>query len=60
MIERKFNINFFSKGDSRNAEEAGILGAIVGSFFVILVAIIVAFPVGVMSAIYLEEFAPKN
>ena len=32
MIERKFNINFFSKGDSRNAEEAGILGAIVGSF----------------------------
>ena len=60
MIERKFNINFFSKGDSRNAEEAGILGAIMGSFFVILVAIIVAFPVGVMSAIYLEEFAPKN
>ena len=60
MIERKFNLNFFSKGDSRNAEEAGILGAIVGSFFVILVAIIVAFPVGVMSAIYLEEFAPKN
>ena len=58
--ERKFNINFFYKGDSRNAEEAGILGAIVGSFFVILVAIIVAFPVGVMSAIYLEEFAPKN
>ena len=60
MIERKFNINFFYKGDSRNAEEAGILGAIVGSFFVILVAITVAFPVGVMSAIYLEEFAPKN
>ena len=60
MIERKFNINFFYKGDSRNAEEAGILGAIVGSFFVMLVAIIVAFPVGVMSAIYLEEFAPKN
>ena len=60
MIERKFNITFFYKGDSRNAEEAGILGAIVGSFFVILVAIIVAFPVGVMSAIYLEEFAPKN
>ena len=60
MIERKFNLNFFSKGDSRNAEEAGILGAIVGSFFVLLVAIIVAFPVGVMSAVYLEEFAPKN
>jgi phosphate transport system permease protein len=60
MIERKFNINFFSNGDSRNAEEAGILGAIVGSFFVLLVALIVAFPVGVMSAVYLEEFAPKN
>ena len=60
MIKREFNINFFSSGDSRNSEEAGILGAIVGSFLVLVVTIIASFPLGVMSAIYLEEFAPKN
>ncbi len=60
MIERKFNINFFLKGDSRNAEEAGILGALVGSLLALMVTIIVSFPLGVLSAIYLEEFAPKN
>ena len=60
MIERKFNVSFFSNGDSRNSEEAGILGAMVGSFLALMVTIIAAFPLGVMSAIYLEEFAPKN
>ena len=60
MIEKKFNVIFFSNGDSRNSEEAGILGAMVGSFLALMVTIIAAFPLGVMSAIYLEEFAPKN
>ena len=60
MIERKFNVSFFSNGDSRNSEEAGILGAMVGSFLALMVTVIAAFPLGVMSAIYLEEFAPKN
>ena len=60
MIEKKFNVSFFSNGDSRNSEEAGILGAIVGSFLALMVTIVAAFPLGVMSAIYLEEFAPKN
>ena len=60
MIEKKFNDSFFSNGDSRNSEEAGILGAMVGSFLALMVTIIAAFPLGVMSAIYLEEFAPKN
>ena len=60
MIKREFNINFFSSGDSRNSEQAGILGAIVSSFLVLVVTIIASFPLGVMSAIYLEEFAPKN
>ena len=60
MIEKKINVSFFSNGDSRNSEEAGILGAIVGSFLALMVTIVAAFPLGVMSAIYLEEFAPKN
>ena len=47
-------------GDSREPELAGIGGALVGSFLSILVCIALALPIGVMSAVYLEEFAPKN
>jgi len=56
----KFNTEFFTNGDSREPEQAGILGAMIGSFFVILVCIGVAMPLGVGTAIYLQEFAPKN
>ena len=59
-VERKFNTTFFSVADSREPEQAGILGAVVGSALTLLVTLVLAFPVGVMSAIYLEEFAPKN
>jgi phosphate transport system permease protein len=54
------NFNFLSSGDSREPEQAGILGAFMGSMFTMLVTIVLALPLGVMSAIYLEEFAPKN
>ena len=60
MINRTFNSNLFTKGDSRNAEEAGILGALMGSFFALLVCLCISFPLGVMASVYLEEFAPKN
>lgn len=56
----KFNMPFFQNGDSREAEQAGIFASTVGSFFTILVCIMLAFPLGVATAIYLEEFAPKN
>ena len=59
-IERKFNWSFFFSSNSREAEIAGVWGAIVGSFWTMLVTFLLAFPVGVMAAIYLEEFAPKN
>ena len=58
--EKKWNIEFFTTGDSRNPETAGIGGAIVGSSLTLLVTLLLAFPVGVAAAIYLEEFAPKN
>jgi phosphate transport system permease protein len=60
MVETAFNWRFFFSGDSREAELAGIWGAAVGSFWTMLVTFCLAFPVGVMAAIYLEEFAPKN
>ena len=59
-IETKFNWRFFSSGNSREAELAGILGAVVGSFWTMLVTLVLACPVGVFAALYLEEFAPKN
>ena len=59
-IKLKFNTNFFSNGDSRDPERAGILGAIVGSFYALLIAFLISFPLGIATAIYLEEFAPKN
>ena len=59
-IERRFNFPFFNNGDSREPEQAGIRGAIMGSFFAIIVTMLLAFPIGVASAIYLQEFASKN
>ena len=59
-IETGFNAGFFVDADSREPEIAGIGGAIAGSFFMLLVTLVLAFPIGVTAAIYLEEFAPKN
>ncbi|HSF93347.1 MAG TPA: phosphate ABC transporter permease PstA [Paracoccaceae bacterium] len=59
-VKTVFNWRFFSSGDSRDPELAGIWGAAVGSFWTMIVTISLAFPIGVMAAIYLEEFAPKN
>lgn len=54
------NFDFITKGDSREAELAGVWGGLVGTFWTMLVTMLLTFPVGVMAAIYLEEFAPKN
>jgi len=45
---------------SRNAEMAGIKGAAIGSALTLVVCFVIAFPIGVATAVYLEEFAPKN
>lgn len=59
-VGQHFNAGFFTSGDSRQAELAGIWSAMVGSFYLIVVTLILSFPVAVMAAVYLEEFAPKN
>jgi phosphate transport system permease protein len=56
----RFNFALFSNGDSREPELAGIKGALVGSFYMLLVTIALSFPLGAAAAIYLEEFAPNN
>lgn len=59
-VESRFNKTFFTAGDSREPELAGIWGAATGSFFTLVVTLLLAFPLGVATAVYLEEFAPQN
>jgi phosphate transport system permease protein len=60
QIKIFFNWDFFKFGDSRSPEIAGIKTSFVGSVLVMLIFLIFAFPIGVMCAFYLEEFAKKN
>ena len=59
-LETRFNRALFTNGDSREPELAGIRGALMGSFYMLVVTVVLALPIGVAAAIYLEEFAPKN
>jgi phosphate transport system permease protein len=56
----RFGWDFLTSFPSRKAERAGILSAAVGTSLIMLVTALVALPVGVAAAIYLEEYAPKN
>ena len=61
IIESTFNTNIFTSPDSRSSPAtSGLAGAFMGSLFMMLIVIIISIPVGVASAVYLEEFAPKN
>jgi phosphate transport system permease protein len=59
-VEQRFDVAFFQTGDSREPEQAGVWGAVVGSFLTLVVTLLISFPIGVLAATYLEEFAPKN
>lgn len=60
LIEKKFNSIFFTNGDSKIPEYAGLYSAVIGSILTLVITMAVAFPIGVMTAIYLEEFAGDN
>lgn len=60
QMELRFNRTLFTNGDSREPELAGIRGAAKGSFYTLLITLLLSFPIGVAAAIYLEEFAPDN
>jgi phosphate transport system permease protein len=59
-ISSHFAWRFFTNGDSREPEAAGLLGALIGSLFAAGVAMAIGLPLGIAAAIYLEQFAPKN
>jgi phosphate transport system permease protein len=60
LVTAIFNRRFLTSGDSREPELAGIWGAAVGSLLTLVVTLVLAFPIGVAAAVYLEEFAAKN
>ncbi|MBK1720213.1 phosphate ABC transporter permease PstA [Thiocystis violacea] len=59
-IEKRFNTIFFTHGTSREPELAGIAGALMGTFYTLVLTLLLSFPIGVGAAVYLEEFAPRN
>lgn len=60
MVSTPFNTGLIFNSDSRFPELAGLKGAIIGSFWALVVCFLISFPVGIGAAIYLEEFAPRN
>ncbi|MGE5545947.1 MAG: phosphate ABC transporter permease PstA [Solirubrobacterales bacterium] len=59
-VSYRFNTRLLTNGDSRDPEQAGVWGAVVGSFYTVLVTLLLSFPLGVATAVYIEEFAPRN
>jgi phosphate transport system permease protein len=59
-IERSFNLPFFTSGDSREPELAGVGGALIGSALTLLITLLLCVPMGVAAAVHLEEFSAKN
>ena len=60
QLSRGINWHFFGHADATDATRVGIWGALKGSLLTMLVTLLLAFPIGVLSALYLEEYAPKN
>lgn len=60
QLRQNFNVGFFTHGDSREPEIAGILGALMGSILSLAVCFAVSFPIGVLAAVYLEEYSRKG
>jgi phosphate transport system permease protein len=59
-VSKPLNLGLITNADSRFPEQAGLRGALVGTFWLLLTCFAVSFPVGIGAAIYLEEFAPRN
>ena len=60
LIHSRFNTSLFSQSDSSDPEFAGVLSGLIGSVMIVLVTMMLAVPVGIAAAVYLEEFAPRN
>ncbi|QPC99863.1 MULTISPECIES: phosphate ABC transporter permease PstA [Qipengyuania] len=59
-LEKNFDVGFLSRSDATNPQQVGIWGALKGSMLTMAITLMLAFPIGVLAALYLEEYAPKN
>ena len=59
-LESRFDFGFLKRSDATDPQLVGIWGALKGSILTMIVTLALAFPIGVLAAVYLEEFAPKN
>ncbi len=60
VLVKNFDPAFLSRADATNPQQVGIWGALKGSILTMIVTLALAFPIGVLAALYLEEYAPKN
>lgn len=60
VLSKTFDVGFLSRSDATSAQHAGVWGALKGSFYTMIVTLLLAFPIGVLAAVYLEEYAPRN
>ncbi|KRA83335.1 phosphate ABC transporter permease PstA [Altererythrobacter sp. Root672] len=59
-LTKAFDIGFLTRSDATDPQQVGIWAALKGSMLTMLVTLVVAFPIGVLAALYLEEYAPRN
>ncbi len=59
-LAKNFDIGFLTRADASDPQQVGIWGALKGSILTMIVTLLLAFPIGVLAALYLEEYAPKN
>ncbi|MEP2235348.1 MAG: phosphate ABC transporter permease PstA [Alteripontixanthobacter sp.] len=60
QLANRFDGGFLSRSDATDPQLVGIWAALKGSFLTMIVTLLLAFPIGVLAALYLEEYAPKN
>ncbi len=60
LIKAGFNTYLFTNADSREPELAGVKGALYGSILTMIITMFLSVPIGIFTAVYLEEYAPKN
>lgn len=60
VLAKNFDADFLARSDATSSQYAGVWGALKGSMLTMLVTLVLAFPIGVLAALYLEEYAPRN
>ncbi len=59
-LAKNWDVGFLARSDATSPQQVGIWGALKGSILTMIVTLLLAFPIGVLAALYLEEYAPKN